>query len=874
MVVHATAACVGSHWSPRSRQPPAAPPGASSLVSLPDPTPGELHRVGPTALPVQTRLAPDLAPHAPRTYALRAYLPAAAPAPAPAPPLAPPRGGPAAAPPGAALRLLQAFGSAEGPQPAIAPTDAFLATLGEELQRLQAFTGSCLQGLWQRLALAADRLRSHTLAAGPCSGPGAAQPGCGPGPLECGAGGGGAGQLLCSQLKAECEAVELARLALARDHPCGFAERLAALEALASYTRAAAAALLPPGAPASPASVLLGLSDLCEAVRQAEAAGGGEGAQEETWVPPSEFRRSTTKYWLDPNHVMRIKTYIVQHLPCLVYGRKHKPLLHHASGAPSSTGGPLLPPPTSAPSAPSAPPECDGAVNSSVYVDSPQLHTYHHRLARGDGASLVRLRWYGAGEPGQAEAEARHKGAGVEAAAVEKAAAGREGGQVVWVERKVHREKWTGEQSVKERAQLPAADVDAFLRGDTRLAALPDPGTAPGAGAAGDGARAGEGGEGRGEAGPLKGRARAAALLRDVQAQLAETGQEPHLRTVYTRSAFQRETTNDVRISLDTDLVFLRELGAPRAPGGWCRDSRAPLHPADVVAFPYAVLEVKLADEGAAPDWVQSLVSSGMLVEAGKFSKFLHGQAMLQPDRLQVAPFWFLPDAPCSHGQGQGQGVDSSRPRLRLVAEGGSSGSSGGGGGSSAYEAGGGAGAGLSPATLEEMALMMAAEAEVDQAGELQATSQPLLASGAKAPGVQDEKARPHTALELPASDCKAPAGEAQRCGGFWARLYPFRRATAPSGGQPPAKGGAASASDIELGLAATSLPTPGSRPSASSSLFPPSGSRAGLPRPTPLLGRTAVRIEPKVFFAAERTFLQVTALERARWAAECWPWG
>jgi SPX domain protein involved in polyphosphate accumulation len=32
---------------------------------------------------------------------------------------------------------------------------------------------------------------------------------------------------------------------------------------------------------------------------------------------------------------------------------------------------------------------------------------------------------------------------------------------------------------------------------------------------------------------------------------------------------------------------------------------RAPLDPASVVRFPYAVLEVKLASEGGAPEWIE-----------------------------------------------------------------------------------------------------------------------------------------------------------------------------------------------------------------------------------------------------------------------------
>ena len=60
---------------------------------------------------------------------------------------------------------------------------------------------------------------------------------------------------------------------------------------------------------------------------------------------------------------------------------------------------------------------------SSVYMDNSQLDTYHERLRRDDNATLVRVRWYG---PRSSSEE-----------------------QQMFVERKVHRESWTGERSAK-----------------------------------------------------------------------------------------------------------------------------------------------------------------------------------------------------------------------------------------------------------------------------------------------------------------------------------------------------------------------------------------------------------------------------------------
>jgi SPX domain protein involved in polyphosphate accumulation len=102
------------------------------------------------------------------------------------------------------------------------------------------------------------------------------------------------------------------------------------------------------------------------------------------------FLRQTTKYWVKTEDVSRVKYYVLRHLP--VFLQK------------TSTG------------------ESDSQFTNSVYLDNDQLELYHGRLDKSPGAIALRLRWYGNGEPKQ-----------------------------VFVERKTHNDKWTGEVSVKER---------------------------------------------------------------------------------------------------------------------------------------------------------------------------------------------------------------------------------------------------------------------------------------------------------------------------------------------------------------------------------------------------------------------------------------
>lgn len=133
-----------------------------------------------------------------------------------------------------------------------------------------------------------------------------------------------------------------------------------------------------------------------------------------------------------------------------------------------------------------------------------------------------------------------------------------------------------------------------------------------------------------------------------MHAFLQESRQAASLRTRYRRTAFQEVSGNEVRVSLDVELCMLREAGVARGASEWCRDlskcdsAKAPpfvdsgaecsdsrltlvraclfrgIAEGDVCEFPYAVAEVKLADEDQCPAWLRELQRSGMLVAAEK----------------------------------------------------------------------------------------------------------------------------------------------------------------------------------------------------------------------------------------------------------------
>ncbi|KAH8046267.1 D-xylose 1-dehydrogenase [Aureococcus anophagefferens] len=113
------------------------------------------------------------------------------------------------------------------------------------------------------------------------------------------------------------------------------------------------------------------------------------------------------------------------------------------------------------------------------------------------------------------------------------------------------------------------------------------------------------------------------------------------------RTAFQLSHTNAVRASIDTNLCLISEvqgedpLEAAKEPR-WYRDASKNIPRNEITRFPFAVLELKLAmdETDDLPDWLRPLVDSDGLAPVHKFSKFVHGCAVLLPDEVQAMPYW------------------------------------------------------------------------------------------------------------------------------------------------------------------------------------------------------------------------------------------
>lgn len=247
--------------------------------------------------------------------------------------------------------------------------------------------------------------------------------------------------------------------------------------------------------------------------------------------------------------------------------------------------------------------EKDTAI-SSIYYDNPETwELYQGRLKKTEGAEAIRLRWYGGMESDQ-----------------------------IFVERKTHREDWTGEKSVKARFSLKEKNVNAFLEGRMTVEAVFDK-------------MRKEGKKDEKEIADLE------QLAREIQYRVITRRLKPITRTFYHRTAFQLPGDARVRISLDTELTMVREDnldGRRRAGNNWRRMDIGVDYPfkqlpaEDVERFPYAVLEVKLQTQAGQepPQWIKDLTASHLVEAVPKYSKFIHGTATLFPNRINLLPFW------------------------------------------------------------------------------------------------------------------------------------------------------------------------------------------------------------------------------------------
>ncbi|RPA82788.1 SPX-domain-containing protein [Ascobolus immersus RN42] len=257
---------------------------------------------------------------------------------------------------------------------------------------------------------------------------------------------------------------------------------------------------------------------------------------------------------------------------------------------------------------------------NSIYFDNSKFDLYNAKMAKKETSSSLRLRWYGKL---------------------------RDANEII-VERKTMEREQYEDGTVKELDDHESALIDTisikkkyvldFIHGqyspDKEVAKI----------------KAREGNEEKAE--------KFRTLANDLQAFIQNKNLEPMMRAVYTRTAFQIPNDDRFKVTLDTNVAFIREdaldLERPiRDPDDWHRNDLddqnmefpfPQLRKAEIMRFPYALLEMKVLDSvhrrREDREWLNEILSSHLVWEVKDFSKFAHGIGAFWLGEVDELPLW------------------------------------------------------------------------------------------------------------------------------------------------------------------------------------------------------------------------------------------
>ena len=285
------------------------------------------------------------------------------------------------------------------------------------------------------------------------------------------------------------------------------------------------------------------------------------------------------KFWVHSDNLLEVKTYILRRLPVLVYNPQSVKVVDSSLKDPSIT---------------------------SIYFDNDKFDLYSQKVDRAEESGSLRLRWTG-------QLEERPE---------------------ILLEKKVVNDK-TGSRDI--RLPIKQKYIKAFLAGeykmDKQIAKVEE--------------RHGVDSE---EVKSLK------TTIDEIQEFVKDKRLEPLMRAVYTRTAFQIPGDDRVRVSIDNNLALIREDALDterpcRDPEDWHRTDidqqrmewpYPAIRKGEIAKFEHAILEIKVKDDKYTQNntWLNDLMTSHLVKEAPKFSKFVHGVAALFEDHVNSFPFW------------------------------------------------------------------------------------------------------------------------------------------------------------------------------------------------------------------------------------------
>lgn len=329
------------------------------------------------------------------------------------------------------------------------------------------------------------------------------------------------------------------------------------------------------------------LSLMYFAVRQQlEENGPGEGNQQPIDIDPSSApethngeRYTAYKFWIHPDNLIEVKTFILRRLPALVYSEQSAK-------------------------------EVDGNEDptlTSLYFDNSKFELYSKKVDREAhaAASSLRLRWYG-----QLSSKPE-----------------------IYLEQKILHENGSSEDrkfTIKDKYIKPFLDGEYKMEKSTQKMER-------------QGQSEGEVEAFKSTAEAIQTFVRDHKLEPVMRANYVRTafqkpGDDRVRIAIDTDVAFVREDTLD----RDRPCRDPRDWHRSDIDGSGMAYPFKNINQSEVSLFPYAMLEIKLKEAAGRKRvaWVEELMGSHLVHPAPRFSKFVHGTASLFEDYVNMLPFW------------------------------------------------------------------------------------------------------------------------------------------------------------------------------------------------------------------------------------------
>ncbi|KAK9446926.1 VTC domain-containing protein [Limtongia smithiae] len=290
------------------------------------------------------------------------------------------------------------------------------------------------------------------------------------------------------------------------------------------------------------------------------------------------------KFWVHPDNLMEVKTYILRHLPLLIYNPQSSKVLNLSTPDPTIT---------------------------TLYFDNPDFQLYLEKLESRETASSLRLRWYGKlNDHPEIFIERKFRDPEDKESVQEQRIPIKEKYVKPFIDGLYSMEKTI--RKMRERG-APAVEVEKFDRVVTEMQQFI-------------------------RANNLQ------PVMRAVYSRTAfQIPSDDRVRiSIDNDIDLIREdsldTTRPCRDPDDWHRHDIDDMGLEHP--------FKTIRKGEISRFPYAVMDIKVAmkvgDKKIRPSWVMDLMSSHLVKEAPMFSKFAHGVSMLFDDEeyINVLPYW------------------------------------------------------------------------------------------------------------------------------------------------------------------------------------------------------------------------------------------